>query len=151
MKGRIFKRGSTWSYVVDVGVRPNGRRKQKSKGGFATKRAAEEALRLVVNAIAVGDYTDPTKLSFAQYVLDQWLPALRATVRPLTWEAYERHCQKYLVPAFGAYRLAGLPVTAINALYGRLLRPESPRPALSPSTVRRVHATLHKALADAVR
>jgi hypothetical protein len=56
-------------------------------------------------------------------------------VRPLTWEAYERHCQKYLVPAFGAYPVGGVPVTAINSLYGRLLRAEPPRPALSPSTV----------------
>jgi integrase len=40
---------------------------------------------------------------------------------------------------------------AINALYGTLLRPEPPTPALSASTIRRIHATLHKALADAVR
>jgi hypothetical protein len=33
----------------------------------------------------------------------------------------------------------------------RLLRADPPHPALSPSTVRRIHATLHKALADAVR
>lgn len=151
MKGRVFKRGSTWTYVVDVDVRANGRRKQKWKGGFATKRAAEEALREVVNAVAAGEYTDPTKLSFEQYILDQWLPALGTRVRPLTLEAYQRHCQKYLVPALGGYPLGGVPVTAINTLYGRLLRPDPPRPALSPSTVRRVHATLHKALADAVR
>ncbi len=151
MRGRVFKRNSTWTYVVDVGVRADGRRKQKYKGGFATKRAAEEALRKVLNDVIAGDYTDPTKLSFQRYLLDQWLPALRTTVRPLTFEAYERHCQKYLVPAFGGYPLGAVPVTAINSLYGRLLHPEPPRTALSPSTVRRVHATLHKALADAVR
>ena len=151
MRGRIFKRSSTWTFVVDVGMAPNGRRKQRCKGGFATRRAAEEALRTVVNAVAAGEYTDPTRLSFGQYVQGEWLPALRTTVRPLTSESYERHCHKYLIPTFGSYPLGGVPVTAINAMYGRLLRPEPPYPALSPSTVRRIHATLHKALADAVR
>ena len=151
MRGRVFKRGSTWTIVVDVGVAPNGRRKQKSKGGFATKGAAEGALRTLVNAVVAGEYTEPTKLSFERYALDQWLPALRATVRPLTSESYERHCQRYLVPAFGSYPLGGVPVTAINRLYGRLLRPDPPQSALSASTVRRIHATRHKALADAVR
>jgi integrase len=104
-----------------------------------------------MNAVASGMYTDPTRLSFEQYVQQEWLPALRATVRPLTLESYERHCHKYLIPAFGSYPLGGLPVTAINALYGRLLFADPPRLALSPSTVRWIHATLRKALADAVR
>jgi integrase len=104
-----------------------------------------------MNAVSSGEYTDPTRLSFGQYVQREWLPALRATVRPLTLESYERHCHKYLIPAFGHYPLGGVPVTAINAMYGRLLVADPPRPALSPSTVRRIHATLHKALADAVR
>jgi integrase len=151
VRGRIFKRGNAWTFVVDVGIRPDGRRKQRSQGGFTTRRAAEENLGAVMNAVASGEYTDPTRLSFEQYVQQEWLPALRATVRPLTLEAYERHCHKYLIPAFGNYPLGGVPVTAINAMYGRLLVADPPRTALSPSTVRRIHATLHKALADAVR
>jgi integrase len=151
MQGRVFKRGRTWSYVVDVGVTSDGRRKQRSKGGFRTKRATEEALSEVMSALAAGSYLSPTKLSFEQYLLHEWLPALRATVRPLTWESYERHCHKYLVPVLGRYPLHGLPVAAINGMYGNLLHAEPPFPALSPSTIRRIHATLHKALADAVR
>ncbi len=151
MQGRVFKRSSTWTYVVDVGVTADGRRKQKSKGGFTTRRAAEAALTEVMSALATGSYMDPAKLSFEQYVLNDWLPAMRATVRPLTWESYDRHCRKYLVPAFGRYPLHGVSVVSINALYGTLLRPEPPTSALSASTIRRIHATLHKALADAVR
>lgn len=151
MQGRVFKRSSTWSYVVDVGVTSAGRRKQKSKGGFATRRAAEAALTEVMGALATGSYADPAKISFEQYLLDHWLPAMRATVRPLTWESYDRHCRKYLVPAFGRYPLHGVSVVSINALYGTLLRPEPPAAVLSASTIRRIHATLHKALADAVR
>jgi Arm DNA-binding domain len=35
MKGHVYKRGETWTFVVDVGRDPvTGKRKQKSKGGF---------------------------------------------------------------------------------------------------------------------
>jgi hypothetical protein len=117
VRGRIFKRGDTWTFVVDVGLAPDGRRKQRFKGGFGTRRAAEEALRTVVNAVAAGEYIDPTKLSFEQYVQGEWLPALQATVRPLTWESYERHCHKYLVPAFGSYPLGGVPSMPCTGVY----------------------------------
>jgi Arm DNA-binding domain len=42
MRGSVVKRGNTWSYVVDVGRDPmSGRRRQRWKGGFPTKREAE--------------------------------------------------------------------------------------------------------------
>ena len=43
MKGGTRKRGKTWSYYFDMGT-VNGQRKKKEKGGFATKKEAEEAL-----------------------------------------------------------------------------------------------------------
>lgn len=132
MQGRVFKRGRTWSYVVDVGVTSDGRRRQRSRGGFRTKRATEEALSEVMSALAAGSYVSPTKLSFEQYLLHEWLPALRATVRPLTWESYERHCHKYLVPVLGRYPLHGLPVAAINGMYGNLMHAEPPFPDTVP-------------------
>ena len=49
MRGRLTKyegrRGATWGFVVDVGRDPaSGRRRQKSQGGFRTRRLAERAL-----------------------------------------------------------------------------------------------------------
>jgi hypothetical protein len=37
-----MRRGKSWSYVVYLGRDVHGRKRQKWKGGFATKRAAEE-------------------------------------------------------------------------------------------------------------
>ena len=37
--GTIRKRGDKWSYRVDLGA-VNGKRMQKEKGGFATKKEA---------------------------------------------------------------------------------------------------------------
>ena len=50
MRGSVVKRRKTWSYVVDVGRDPvSGRRRQKWKGGFATRHEAEQALAHVVS------------------------------------------------------------------------------------------------------
>jgi hypothetical protein len=34
MRGHVYRRGSTWTYVVDKGVQPDGTRRQTSKGGL---------------------------------------------------------------------------------------------------------------------
>lgn len=43
MKGSIRKRGSKWSYRVELG-RENGKRSQIVRGGFKTKKEAEKAM-----------------------------------------------------------------------------------------------------------
>jgi hypothetical protein len=38
MRGSVYKRGSTWTWVLDVGVDPvTGKRRQRTKGGYRTK------------------------------------------------------------------------------------------------------------------
>lgn len=45
MRGSIFKRGGTWTASVYLGRDPiTGRKRYKQLNGFATKRAAEDAL-----------------------------------------------------------------------------------------------------------
>ena len=45
MRGSVYKRGSTWTWHVDVGVDlVTGRRRQQTKGGFKTKRECQAAL-----------------------------------------------------------------------------------------------------------
>jgi hypothetical protein len=39
MRGSIRKRGETWTITYDE-PSPDGKRRQRSKGGFPTKRAA---------------------------------------------------------------------------------------------------------------
>lgn len=53
MKGTIRKRGNTWSYIVDLPP-VNGKRKQKQKGGFRTKKECETALQTIIYQITNG-------------------------------------------------------------------------------------------------
>jgi Arm DNA-binding domain len=45
MRGSVRKRGSTYSYWLDIGPDPlTGKRRQRTKGGFRTKRECQAAL-----------------------------------------------------------------------------------------------------------
>ena len=94
---------------------------------------------------------DVDPITVARFLRGTWLPAVKATIRPTTYSSYEMHVRCYLVPAFGPLRLLELTAPTINAFYGELLQGWNGRPALSPATARRIHATLHRALRDAVR
>ncbi len=61
MNGRVFRRGNTWSYVVDVGANAHCERKQQMRGGFPTKREADKALRDLVTQVDNQRYVEPSK------------------------------------------------------------------------------------------
>ena len=151
MRGHVRKRGARWAYVVDVGVDAHGRRRQRWQGGFVTKREAEAALATVLARQRDGTYIEPNRLTLGEFLIERWLPAIEASVRPNTFASYRVHVRNHVAPNLGAVPLQRLTPDAINGLYAELLAGGPRRAAASPSTVRRVHATLHRALRDAVR
>ncbi|MBN1460107.1 MAG: site-specific integrase [Armatimonadetes bacterium] len=181
MRGHIKKRG-TWQFVVDLGAQPlqrcpacrkrywgeHGRlrscpkchgpledrieRRQEFHTGYQTKKEAENELAQVLAAVASGLHIERSRMLLADYLRDEWLPAIRPTVRPTTFSSYETHVERHIIPKLGSLQLQQITGVQINLLYARLLcEPYDQGRLLSPSTVRRVHATLHRALKDAVR
>lgn len=153
MRGSTVQKpkGTGKYYVVldlerDTGT---GKRKQKWHSGHATEREAERALAGLLAARYDGSYVEPSKLTLAVFLRERWLPTAAATVRSTTLDCYRRHCERYLIPRLGAVPLQGLTSDRLTLLYRELHEQGSVkgRP-LSPS-VRRVHATLHRALRDA--
>ncbi|HET6963220.1 MAG TPA: tyrosine-type recombinase/integrase [Acidimicrobiales bacterium] len=92
---------------------------------------------------------DP-ELTVGRYLTEIWLPGVRAVLRPGTYSSYAMNVRTHMVPGLGSLRLSDLDPPTINAFYGRLLD-GGPRPPLARSTIRRLHATLRRALRDAVR
>ena len=85
------------------------------------------------------------------FLAEHWLPGL-TKIRPSTVRGYRGHIEFYLVPALGGTRLSALSTPMINRLYADLQHGTGRGGRLlAPSTIRRVHATLHSALANAVR
>jgi len=152
MRGHVRKRGKTWTsywFVVD----PDGKRVQKSKGGFRTKQLANEHLTAQLGSIQRGEYVEPTKLTVGEFLQAKWLPAIAATIRPTTLVSYRMHVEKYVVPRIGGVQLQTVSGDTLNKLYAELLEGGRIKRegGLSPASVRRIHATVHRAFRDALR
>ena len=143
----------TWWFVVDL-PDANGRRRQAKRRGFRTKAEAQAALDELRVSGRQGTFVAPDRQTVAEFLTDDWLPAVRRELAESTWESYERNVRHHLVPRIGRLRLQALDAGHLNALYGDLLaegRLRGARKGLKPRTVRYIHTILHAALDDAVR
>lgn len=145
MRGHIRKRGSTWAVVVDVGRDESGRRRQKWHSGYRTKREASEALTEILGQLAARQYVAPSKLTVRGFLEDEWLPAVRTRLRPLSFDSYAANMRNHVIPRLGDVPLQDLTPPMLNSAYAEL------GGELSPRTVRYIHAILRRALADAVK
>lgn len=146
-----------------------GKRRQETKGGFATEKEARKALTDALARLDRGTYVQPTRLTVAQY-LEQWL-AGKGRLRASTVRSYREHLDLYLQPGLGHVRLGDLREVDIERLYAAMGQLGRPDPASSPelarllaarravalrkpltaARIRRVHATLLSALGSAVK
>lgn len=151
MKGRVHLRGKTWSWVADAGRDPStGRRRQKTKGGFRTRKAAEAALREYLHATETGQLTERSSATVAEY-LTQWLANQEATARRTTFRGYQSDLDR-VIRCVGHVRLQELTPLQLETAYAEMLRSGSARGGpLSAKTVHNAHSTLRKALNDGVR
>jgi integrase len=162
MQGHIHKRvratkdgrqATSWYVVVDLTRGPDGRRRQKWHGGFRTRKEAEAVKAKLANEMHSGLYVEPTKVTLGEWVESSWLPTMRSQVKASTWDSYMRNLRLHVLPALGHRTLQQLTPLVLNGLYAELMESGKQTRAgggLAPKTVRYVHATLHKVLADAV-
>jgi integrase len=173
----------SWEYIVDVGLaaaqrctacnkrlwverrpqeqcpkcggalREREERRRETKAGFATQKECQAAMNKLLVAVEQQSYAAPTKASVREYLTKEWLPAVKATIRPSTYNSYVQHVECHIAPHIGSVKLAKLTGSQVNALYGKLAetgRKDGKR-GLSPMTIHHVHSCLHKACRDAVR
>ncbi len=157
-RGHFRKRGEKWYVWAELEPGCDGRCRQVLKGGFRTKKEAEKAFADLRDEVRRGEYVAPSTVTVATYLNDEWLPAVKASIRPATWDNhYRAMVEGYVVSFLGARRLGEAFPSQLNAYYADLLvggrrnRGAFLHPGLSPKTVRNVHTMLHKAFADAVK
>ena len=155
MRGSVRKRGSTWTWYLFVDPDPvTGKRRQRSKGGFRTKKECQEALNDALATLRTGTFVEPSQRTLGSFLVEEWLPAMRPPrVRPSTWLSYQKSIERHLVPGLGHLPLQRLTPAQLTVYYRTLLEAghRSGRGGLAPKTVRNIHGTLHTALRDAVR
>lgn len=108
------KRGKNWEYRFE-GAPVDGKRKQISKGGFATKAecitAAEEAKRRYNTP---GKISTPKEISISDY-LDYWFDTYCVMNTAYNTQlSYAGIIKNHLKPQFGIYKLNALSTAAIQ-------------------------------------
>ncbi|MDP9067388.1 MAG: site-specific integrase [Actinomycetota bacterium] len=92
------------------------------------------------------------KVTVESFLWQTWLPAIKSTIRTSTYLSYRSHLRNHICPYIGGKRLDRIDGSTLNELYATLLeRGRTNGRELSGSTVRRVHAVLHRAFRDATR
>lgn len=153
MKGHLKKRSKdSWTIVVDLGFKANGKRNQKWKSIKGTKKEAEALLARMLTELEDGVYIDAKKTSVSDY-LDKWIASIKGSVSSTTYERYKQLCDKHLKPTIGNIALNKLQAIRISELYSVAM--ESGRidgkGGLSKQTVLHMHRVLKRALSQAVK
>jgi len=128
-------------------------RRRETKSGFATQKECQAAMNKLLVAVEQHNYSAPTKASVKEYLTKEWLPAVKATIRPSTYNSYVQHVECHVAPHIGSVKLQKLSGSQVNALYAKLADTgkKDGKTGLSATTIHHVHACLHKACKDAVR
>jgi integrase len=141
-QGSVYPRKNTEGKIVGyLGAyySPDGKRRYVSA---KSKSECERKLRAAMVDADKGLVFDAGKITVGQY-LNNWLSGIKGTVRQRTWERYEQFVRVHLVPAFGGIKLSALTRAHLKTLYASKID-------LSPTTIRHLHAAIHKALDEAV-
>lgn len=108
MKGYVRKRGNKWSYTVDIGRdTETGKRKQKTKGGFATKKEATAALNDLIYEFNKGTWIQPRNILVKDFA-NEWLKNYKHQLRETTAEQYETKVRKWIIPILGDFKVQEL-------------------------------------------
>ncbi len=155
MRGSVRRRGVGWEYrfrELDPFTGKAGR--ARSKGGFATQKAAEIALREQLSAMDSNSYVARIDLTLRDFVVGKWLPVIEPTLRPSTFRSYARNMRVHVLPVLGDVPLQRLTPLVLNSLYASLLangRKGHGTGGLAHRSVHYVHCIIHRCLRDALR
>jgi integrase len=148
MKGFLVKKKDRYYYaVIEEGVDPaTGKRRRHYHAAGTVKRDAERLLISLVRKVHDGEYVQPDRLTFSEYLTTWWLPSQETQLKSSTFASYKAAVEKHIEPQLGAVQLQQLTPEHLDRFYaGRL------GSGLSAKTVRNLHVVIRKSLGDAAR
>lgn len=143
-KGNPFQRGKTWTFIYYV-QNADGTRTQKWKGGYKTKRDAENDLK-IYQAKAALQQTIPASMLTLKDYLPQWFESHKKMLAPNTINGYAVNINNHIIPQIGTLKLKDIKPKHLEAFYSTLMTDKE----LSAKTVKYIHNVLKVALKAAV-
>ncbi len=125
----------------------NGKRKQKKKRGFKTKKEAQQALIEAEHSILKnGIYYEPSKTLYKEYLVD-WLSDKKTIIRESTFKTYSWLIYKYIIPFLGDLELSKIKPIDIQKMYNNLINNNQ----LSRDNIQKIHSLIKDSLNKAER
>ncbi|MEH7094055.1 tyrosine-type recombinase/integrase [Neobacillus vireti] len=144
--GSVRKEASKWYYVIELGKDSKGKRKQKKKRGFKTKKEAQAALTKALHELNSGIYIEPSNQKLGEF-LEEWLNYKKTKIADSSYSTYYINLKTHILPEFENMPLANLKPLHIQHFYTMLLNEKK----LHHNTVRKIHTMLVNALDRAVK
>lgn len=144
--GYMRKKNNGWSYTVSLGFNPKtGKYKQKSKGGFKTKKECQAAMMEFETKVNKGEYFEESKLTLEAY-LKQWLENIKHNITESTYVFYKNQ-SKVIINSLGNIKLDKLKTMQIQ----NFLTSKIDEGLVNNTTVRHYYNVLNIALNQAVK
>ena len=120
MRGSTLRRGSTWTAYWSSVDPASGKRRQHSKGGFRTQKAARSHLNSIMDRVDQGAWRPDARLTVDQ-LLTNWLAAKRSEgLRPNTISLYTTAVNAWVVPHVGGLDVRQLTPAVASDLVDEL-------------------------------
>ncbi len=87
-------------------------RRRAIKGGYTTRKECQAALSKVLTAVEARTFTAPTRITVKAFLLTEWLPAVKGTLRPTTYASYTMLAREHIIPRLGSLQLQKLTAGA---------------------------------------
>lgn len=98
------KRGSTWSYQIVYKDPATGKRRYKSKGGFARKKDCMLAAAEIEKELNDKTYIEERKISFGEYATE-WFKEYEANAKKPSTARARYYDMQHFIKAFGAVQI----------------------------------------------
>lgn len=152
-EGCIHKRkDGRWMAKVTIGWDPETQKTKQQYFYGKTQEEVKEKLREVINSKQNGTYTEPTKITFGEW-LETWLKEYaKPSVRPTTYDFYEYLIRVHIKPEFEKIQLKNLQPEHLQKFYNkkRQEKKKNRDGILSAKTVRYMQIVVNLALKKAV-
>jgi integrase len=137
-------RGVSWFFTLELGRDASGKRIQRTRRGFPTKKACETERAAELVDRRRGTHIEPSTTPLSVY-LERWLTETAGNHSGATHYTYQVIVRTRIVPALGTVPLGTLDALALSRFYRKLGE------RYAPTTVTSTHTCLRAALKQAVR
>ncbi|MFA5261801.1 MAG: site-specific integrase, partial [Candidatus Omnitrophota bacterium] len=123
MRGHIKKRGDSWSVIIYLGKDPKTEKKKYK--WYTVKGKEEDAERFLTDKLRKLDtntYTDPGKLTLAEYLKTWTRDYCEISLSRNTLSRYRGIINNHLIPALGHFHIGKLNSLDVQAFYSESLK-----------------------------